>query len=99
MGKIQRVSDITVADLAEYLRISEPSGEEDTLATMLDVAKTYISNYTGRTVTELDNYPDFVIVVFVLVQDMYDNRTMYVDGSNVNTVIQSILGMHSVNLL
>ena len=99
MGKIQRVSDITVADLAEYLRISEPSGEEDTLATMLDVAKTYISSYTGRTVTELDDYQDFVIVVFVLVQDMYDNRTLYVDGGNVNTVIQSILGMHSVNLL
>lgn len=99
MEKIQKVSDITVADLVDYLRIAEPSDEVNTLETMLDVAKSYICHYTGRTMEQLDDYPDFVIVVFVLVQDMYDNRTLYVDGGNVNTVIQSILGMHSVNLL
>jgi hypothetical protein len=35
----------------------------------------------------------------VLVQDMYDNRSFYVDKSHLNWVVETILGMHSVNLL
>ena len=71
----------------------------NTLNTLLNVAKNFIINYTGRTSEELDNYQDFVIVVFVLCQDMWDNRTLYVDSKNLNNVVETILGMHSVNLL
>ena len=100
MEEIKKVSDITVSDLADYLRIEELTEDETkTLGNLLEVAKAYIKHYTGRTEAELDNYSDFVIVVFVLVQDMYDNRTMYVNSNNLNTVIQTILGMHSINLL
>ena len=100
MNEIKKVSDITAADLADYLRLEEVTDDEaKTLNNLLEIAKKYIENYTGRTETELDNYQDFVIVTFVLVQDMYDNRTMYVDSRNVNTVVETILGMHSVNLL
>jgi len=35
----------------------------------------------------------------ILCQDMYDNRSMYVDKNNLNKVVETILGMHSVNLL
>ena len=66
---------------------------------MINVAKTFASNYTGRTIEELDNYKDFVIAVFVLCQDMWDNRAMYVDSKDLNNTVQSILAMHSVNLL
>ena len=100
MNPISKVSEITSDDLAEYLRIEElTDGEKQTLTNLLNVAKKFIENYTGRTETELDSYQDFVIVVLVLVQDMYDNRTMYVDSSNLNTVVETILGMHSTNLL
>ena len=100
MKKINKVSDITAEDLADYLRIDELTDDEkNTLNALYESAKGYITHYTGRDETELDNYKDFVIVVFVLVQDMYDNRSMYVDSSNLNTVVQNILGMHSVNLL
>lgn len=47
----------------------------------------------------MDKYSDLVIVVFVLCQDMYDNRTLYVDKNNVNKVVSSILGQHDNNLL
>lgn len=98
MNKIRKVSDIKVEDIADYLRIDElTDGDEQMLNNLLEIAKTYIESYTGQ--TELDNYQDFVIVVLVLVQDMYDNRTMYVDSTNLNTVVETILGMHSVNLL
>lgn len=100
MNEISKVSDITYQDVADYLRLVEVDNDEiNTLNTLINVAKTFISNYTGRTNEELDNYQDFVIVVLVLCQDMWDNRTMYVESKNLNNVIESILGMHSVNLL
>lgn len=100
MNVISKVSQITIQDLADYIRVSELTSDEvNTLNTLLNVAKTYICQYTGRTSEELDNYSDFVIVVFVLVQDMWDNRTLYVDNTNINKVVESILGLHSVNLL
>ena len=100
MAEITKVSDIAYQDAANYLRLSEISADDqNTLTTLINVAKTFIQNYTGHTAEELDNYQDFVIVVFVLVQDMWDNRTLYVDNENLNYVIESILGMHSVNLL
>lgn len=100
MNPINKVSDIKVEDIADYLRIDElTEGDKQTLNNLLEIAKKYIESYTGRSEKELDNYQDFVIVALVLVQDMYDNRTMYVDSTNLNTVVETILGLHSVNLL
>ena len=48
---------------------------------------------------KLDNYNDLVIAAYVLIQDMYDTRTMYVESDNVNKVVDTILGMHQRNLL
>lgn len=100
MNNIQKISDITTTDLAEYIRLDEVSNDDTALLnTLLSVAKTFISNYTGRSSEELDEFQDFVIVALVLVQDMWDTRALYVDKSNLNKVVESILGMHSVNLL
>lgn len=100
MNEITKVSDITYEDLASYIRLDQvDNDEENTLNNLLNVAKSFICNYTGRTEAELDNFQDFVIVVLILVQDMWDNRTLYVDKSNLNKVVETILGMHSINLL
>ena len=100
MNEISKVSDITYQDVADYLRLVEiDNNEMNTLNTLINVSKSFISNYTGRSIEEGDNYRDFVIVVLILCQDMWDNRTLYVDNKNLNRVIESILGLHSVNLL
>ena len=100
MDVITKVSDITPASLAEYLRIVDADTNDlNTLDTLLGVAKDYVAKYTGRTIEDLDDFNDVVIVVMILVQDMWDNRTLYVDSSNVNKVVESVLGLHSVNLL
>ena len=96
MNTITKVSDITYLDVGDYIRVD---GEQNALETLLNVAKEYIKSYTGLDDTEIDEHADFVIVVLILCQDMYDNRTMYVDKDNVNKVVDPILGMHSVNLL
>ena len=97
---VNAVSQITASDVAEYLRITDATTDDmNTLNTILNVAKVYVGEYTGRSLAELDLYKDIIIAVFVLCQDMWDNRTLYVDSSNVNKVVESILGLHSVNLL
>ena len=101
---MKKVSEITVYDIANYIRLSEVSDiEREELQIYLNVAKNYISNYTGIPETgegeTLDTYSDFIIVVYVLCQDMYDNRSMYVDSTNINKVVQTILDMHSRNNL
>lgn len=96
---ITKVSEITVEDLKSYLRISDDLSEDDKkfLKTILNSLINYIKNNTG--IDDMDKYSDLVIVVFVLCQDMYDNRTLYVDKNNVNKVVSSILGQHDNNLL
>lgn len=96
---ITKVSEITVEDLKSYLRISDDLSEDDKkfLKTILNGSINYIKNNTG--IDDMDKYSDLVIVVFVLCQDMYDNRTLYVDKNNVNKVVSSILGQHDNNLL
>ncbi|MBO5908598.1 MAG: phage gp6-like head-tail connector protein [Clostridia bacterium] len=100
MKDINAVSEITYQDIADYIRLDELTNDDvNTLINLLAVAKQYILSYTGLTATQMDLYADFVIVVLILCQDMWDNRTMYVDNNNLNKVVDTILGMHSVNLL
>lgn len=101
MNTITKVSDITAQDIADYLRIAElTQDDENYITATISVAIDYILKYTGIEDAEtLDTYADMVIVVFVLCQDMYDNRAMYVDNSNLNKVVENILGLHQRNLL
>lgn len=103
MNAITKVSDITYTDVADYLHLDEltnnDTSEINLLNNLIMIAKGYIKSWTGRTDAEMDLFPDFVIVVFILCQDMWDNRVLYVDKSNLNHVVSSILDMHSVNLL
>ena len=99
---VSKVSEITIEDVAKYIRLDDY--EDSGIETYLNIAKSYISSYTGIPVTSeegesLDDFPDFVIVVYVLCQDMYDNRAMYVEKANINKVVQTILDMHTRNNL
>lgn len=102
-----KVSEITAEDIANYLRLSEVSKEDKkNIELFLNIAKNYIENYTGipqmsenKEAETLDTYSDFIIVVYILCQDMYDNRVMYVDGKNINNTVKTILDMHTRNNL
>ena len=100
MNNISKISDITYEDIADYLRLSEVSQtDQNYLNTLINISKDYILKYTGIDEANLDNYTDLIIVVFILCQDMYDTRALYVDKSNLNNVVNTILGMHQNNLL
>ena len=91
-----KVSTITCDDIVNYIRLQEvDEADKKLLNALITIAKKFITENTG--VKDLDEYDDFIIVVFILCQDMYDNRTLYVDKSNLNKVVETILGMHSQN--
>jgi hypothetical protein len=101
-----KVSEIQVSNVAEYLKLESGEYTSAELTALLTVSKNFISSYTGIPITseeegikDLDDFEDFYIVVMVLCQDMYDNRSLYVDKNNLNKVVETILGMHSRNLL
>jgi hypothetical protein len=91
---VTKVSEITVQDIINFIREGElDDADTQQLETLLIIAKDYITNYTA--LVDLDEYADLVIVVYILCQDMWDNRTMYVDKGNMNKVVQTILDMHT----
>lgn len=103
-----KVSEITTDNIITHLRLTEVDDSlEEELSTFLEIAINYIENYTGikrkneenKEQENLDTYSDFVIVVYILCQDMYDNRVMYVDGKNINNTVKTILDMHTRNNL
>lgn len=99
MDNISKVSEITSEDLADYLRLQDLTDDEvNTLDNLLLVAREYVKQYTGRSDAEIDKYPDMIIAIFIMVQDMWDNRTLYVQGT-VNPVVDTIINLHQINLL
>ena len=102
-----KVSEITAENIASYIRLTEiDESTKKELELYLNIAKNYIENYTGipeksedEKVETLDSYSDFVIVVYILCLDMYDNRSMYIDGKSINNTIKTILDMHTRNNL
>lgn len=110
-----KISEITFEDVVVQIKLEhllENENDKAVLKKQIDpimaAAKSYISWYTGikiqvdneeDTSKTIDDYDDFYIAFMVLCQDMYDNRSMYVEKSNVNNVVTCILDMHCTNLL
>lgn len=92
-----KVSEITEKELVDYIRPDDyAEGEFDRI---LSAVKGYIRSYTGLDDKRIDQHEEFYIAVMILAADMYDNGSLYVDSSNLNKTVETILGMHSVNLL
>lgn len=93
-----KISEVNIGDLKEYAHVYHD--EDDQLfASILPACKSYIKGYTGLSDEQLDTKEDLTIALMVLSNEMYDNRTFSVQSDKVNTVIKSILDMHSINLL
>ena len=93
-----KISDISLIDIKNYLHVYHD--EDDKLITaILQAAKSFVRNYTGLSGEKLNISDDLSVAVFILSAELYDNRVYTVDNTDVNPVIQTILDMHSVNLL
>lgn len=97
-----KVSEITTKELLNQIRVMEDEldpGEIIYIEALKKAAVEYVKSYTGLTEEDMDCHEDITIAVLVLFSDMYDNRQMYVVKNQVNRVVDTILGMYSINLL
>lgn len=94
-----KISEVTTGQIAEYLRLDASDGLPEELEAIRTAAVEYMKSYTGMSNEELDEHEEFYVVLMVLAQDMYDNRVLAVNNTNVNRVVESILDMHRKNLL
>lgn len=93
-----KISEIKIADLKNYLHVYHDE-DNNLITAILAASKAFVKNYTGLSNDNLDISEDLSMAVFILATELYDNRTYTVDNASVNPVIQSILEMHSINLL
>lgn len=93
-----KLSEMTVADVKEYLRVSD-SDEDTTITAILASAKKYILSHTGLTAEQADSHEDLCIACLCLCADMFDNRYTATKYDNINPIVNSILHMHSENYL
>ena len=96
-----KLSEIDVPFVKEYLR---QDGDEDNrlIGAILEGAKDYIVKYTGQSLDQLEESEDLTIAVLVLVAELYDNRTISVNeriNLRINSMLESLIGRYSVNLI
>jgi hypothetical protein len=92
-----KVSELTINEIAGYLKLNNGEYTETELQTYLDASIAYVKAYTGLDSAGLDVHEDITIAVMILCQDMHDNRSMYAEQSSLNQVVQKILSMHSTS--
>ena len=102
-----KIFEVTIEDLKAYSHVYI-SDDDDLFTIILASAKAYISAHTGLPLSippdteptkTVDDCEDLTIALFVLCNDLYDNRIYNVNDQDVNPLISAMLGMHSVNLL
>lgn len=93
-----KISEVTMQDLKEYARV-DFLDDDYLFENILKACKSYIRGYTGLTLEVMDEKEDLTMVLFVLSNELYDNRSFTVQNDKVNTVIKSIMDMHSINYL
>lgn len=94
-----KVSEITVKDCLEYCRAEADVETERFLQNALTAAKSYIKSRNAIDDAYMDEHEDLTIVVYILVADMYDNRSMTVTNGKENPTATTILKLHDKNFL
>ena len=96
-----KLSEIDVPFVKEYLR---QDGDEDDrlIGAILEGAKDYIVKYTGQSLEQLEESEDLTIAILVLCAEFYDNKTISVNeriNLRINSMLESLIGRYSVNIL
>lgn len=91
---------LTVEFLLNFLREQDddPINTAE-VETWRDAAYSFIRSRTGRDDAFIDATPEFAPVVCALVAEMHDNRQYTVPNGTTNPMVDTILGLHTANLL
>lgn len=96
------ISEITAAQVADYLRIDAPNEVElSEIEMFMSSAKASIRSMTGLTQEEIDKLDDMIHPYFLLISEQYDNRNGHIENKQtvMNQSIMETIRRHSVNYL
>lgn len=93
-----KLNEITIEDLKKYSHVYH-NEDNDLFTIILEACKSYILSYTGLAIEVASDKKELAIALLVLANEMYDNRSFTVENDKVNPVIETLLSMHSINLL
>lgn len=92
-----KISEVTTELLINYCNAYE---EDSTLLTIFkDASISHIKAYTGLDEEKINKLDDLTIALLVLVNSMFDSRGIECDKGKCNSILDSILGLHSNNLI
>ncbi|MDD6033132.1 MAG: head-tail connector protein [Oscillospiraceae bacterium] len=93
-----KISELTANDVLRFLRLDGTEGDVSPFV-LLEAAKSYIRGVTGLPEAEMDEHGDLTVAALVLCADMYENRLTTVEAGHKNMAVDTILGLHRVNLV
>ena len=97
-----KVSELPQNVVISHLRL-HPDFVSDEDKTYIEALKSasiaFVEEYCNIDTVYIDAHEELTIAVLVLIGDMYDNRTRYVDKANLNRTVETILSLHDHNLL
>ena len=93
-----KISEVTIDDLKEYANVDHDY-DNNIFRNILLSSKSYIKSYTGLNEEQIDSKEELTIALMILCNEMYENRIYTVENDKVNKIVNSILDMHSINLL
>ena len=94
-----KLSELTVEQAAAHAVVSTDDPDAALLPDYLDAARSYVLGYTGLPPEEADAKPELAVAALVVFAELVKNKELTVDEDRVSPVLESFLGMHSVNLL
>lgn len=94
-----KISEILLKDVKDHCHVYHDNDDLYLETIVMPAAKAFIKGHTGLSDEDINTKEDLSIAFLVLCSDMYDNRQYQVSESKKNPIVESILNMHSINLL
>ncbi|MFT8349472.1 head-tail connector protein [Clostridium saccharoperbutylacetonicum] len=92
-----KINEVTTDVLINYCNAYEE--DKQLLEIFKDASVQYIKSHTGLTNEEMNVLDDLTVALLVLVSGMFDSKSLECSKDKVNLILDSILGLHSKNLV
>jgi hypothetical protein len=91
------VSEITLNDVAGYLKLKDGEYTQAELQMYLDAAVAFLKTFTGLDAAGLEEHEDLTVVILMLCHDMYENRSLNTEKSSMNQIAELILTQYNAS--
>lgn len=93
-----KLSEVSLSVIKAHCGISGEDSDE-LLTVYSDAAKKLVEDYTGLSTQQLDEFADITVAFLNIVNEMFSQRLVMTNGTQLNAFQRQILDLHSVNLI